>query len=192
MTLDELIHRFMISDSGEGLEEIGKYLGRLPRNEDSKNELLEAIDSYDLEMLYQTLFDDFFELLSDEESLKYFNKYLATFESAPDLRQKINDSINSKKQKRLIDEALPLSEEEATFVVIDENGKELTCTTLFTFDHAGNGNHYVVYTDYSRDENGVFRVFAAIKNKDGSLAPIKTDEEWNLIEYALTQTKKEI
>lgn len=193
MTLDRLINQYMTSDSNNGLEAIEEYLDNMPRTEKSIHELLAAIDSYDtLDILYQTLFDDFFELLTDEESLKYFNKYLANFDSDTDLHKRIRESLGIEKQSRLIDEALPLPEEEASFTVVDENGNERECTTLFTFDHADNGNHYIVYTDYSRDENGVIMIFAAIKNENGRLDPIETDEEWELIEDTLNTMKKEI
>ena len=41
---------------------------------------------------------------------------------------------------------------ENTFVVINDEGKEVVCDILFTFDYADTGKSYIVYTDNSKDE----------------------------------------
>lgn len=42
----------------------------------------------------------------------------------------------------------------------DENGVVKKYNVLFKFDELDNNEHYVVYTDYSRDESGKFDVKA--------------------------------
>ena len=79
-------------------------------------------------------------------------------------------------------------DEKKKFMVLDENGKEVECEPLFTFDSEETKKQYVVYTDNSKDENGNVRVFASIYNqkKDGGeLLPIKTEKEWKVIETIL-------
>lgn len=80
------------------------------------------------------------------------------------------------------------------FMVLDENGKEVECEPLFTFDSEETKKQYVVYTDNSKDENGNVRVFASIYNqkKDGGeLLPIKTEKEWKVIETILESIQEE-
>jgi len=79
-------------------------------------------------------------------------------------------------------------EEKKKFTVLDENGKQVICEPLFTFESEETKKQYVVYTDNSLDENGNVRVFASIykigKN-GGELLPIKTEKEWKVIETIL-------
>lgn len=79
-------------------------------------------------------------------------------------------------------------DEKKKFMVLDENGKEIECEPLFTFDSEETKKQYVVYTDNSKDENGNVRVFASIYNQKengGELLPIKTEKEWKVIETIL-------
>lgn len=85
-------------------------------------------------------------------------------------------------------------DEKQKFVVKDENGKEIMCEPLFTFDSEETKKSYVVYTDNSMDEAGNVRVFASIYNvtdKGGELLPIKTDKEWKVIETILETIQEE-
>ena len=53
-------------------------------------------------------------------------------------------------------------EEKNTFQVLDENGKEVTCEVLFTFDSEETKKSYIVYTDNTTDDDGNVRVYASI------------------------------
>ena len=80
--------------------------------------------------------------------------------------------------------------EEMSFTVSDENGRETKCETLFTFDSEETGKNYIVYTDNSVDENGNTQVFASIYNPDSDeqrLMPIETEKEWKIIEIILAE-----
>ena len=48
--------------------------------------------------------------------------------------------------------------ERLTFKVIDENGKEIECEALFTFESEETKKNYIVYTDNTTDEEGNIRV----------------------------------
>ena len=78
-------------------------------------------------------------------------------------------------------------EEELTFTLINDEGQEIECEILFTFENAENGKNYVVYTDNSLDENGDVCVFASVydSDEDHTLLPIETEEEWALIDQIL-------
>lgn len=84
--------------------------------------------------------------------------------------------------------------EKQKFVVLDENGKEVECEPLFTFESEETKKQYVVYTDNSKDKNGNVRVFASIykvTDKGGELLPIKSEKEWKVIETILESIQEE-
>ena len=78
-------------------------------------------------------------------------------------------------------------DEYLTFTLINDEGQEIECEILFTFENADNGKNYVVYTDNSLDENGDVCVFASVydSDEDHKLLPIETEEEWALIDQIL-------
>ncbi len=71
-------------------------------------------------------------------------------------------------------------------IVTDENGKELECRIIMTFESEEFEKSYVVY-QLIDDESGEY--FAASFNPEdgdeGNLIPIETDEEWDLVEEVL-------
>lgn len=83
---------------------------------------------------------------------------------------------------------------ENTFTVIDNDGKEVTCEVLFTFESDETKKNYIVYTDNSLDNEGNVKVYASIfePNKDTTeLMPIETDREWKIIETILESIQEE-
>lgn len=85
-------------------------------------------------------------------------------------------------------------DEKKKFMVLDENGKQIECEPLFTFESEETKKQYVVYTDNTQDEMGNVRVFASIykmNDKGGELLPIKTDKEWKVIETILETIQEE-
>ena len=53
-------------------------------------------------------------------------------------------------------------EEKNTFTVLNDEGKEVTCEILFTFDSEETKKSYIVYTDNTTDEEGNVKVYASI------------------------------
>lgn len=83
--------------------------------------------------------------------------------------------------------------EENSFITLNDNGEEIKCSILFTFECDENGKNYIVYTDESVDEEGNVRVYASVYDKvDGNtvLLPIESEEEWDLIERAMEEAEK--
>ena len=71
-------------------------------------------------------------------------------------------------------------EEKTKFTVLDENGNEVECEVLFTFDSEETNKSYIVYTDNTTDEEGNTKVYASIFNPNDEkteLIPIETDRE---------------
>lgn len=81
-----------------------------------------------------------------------------------------------------------------TFKVFDDNGKEIECEVLFTFESDETGKNYMVYTDNTKDEEGNIKVYAAIYEPDKDetkLEPITSDHEWSIIEKILEELQEE-
>jgi uncharacterized protein YrzB (UPF0473 family) len=86
-------------------------------------------------------------------------------------------------------------EEKMTFKVINDEGKEVECEVLFTFESDETKKNYIVYTDNTTDEEGNTKVYASIYTPDQEetkLEPIETDKEWKIIETILEELQKEI
>lgn len=85
--------------------------------------------------------------------------------------------------------------QEATFKVMNNEGKEVTCNVLFTFDSDETKKSYIVYTDNSRDAQGNVQVYASIFNPNDpntKLEPIETEKEWKVIETILSTIQEEV
>lgn len=86
-------------------------------------------------------------------------------------------------------------ENESRFKVINDEGKEVECDVLFTFDSVETQKSYIVYTDNTRDEDGNVCVFASVYNlrdDETRLLPIESDKEWKVVEIILEELQKEI
>lgn len=86
-------------------------------------------------------------------------------------------------------------DEKMTFKVINDEGKEIECEVLFTFESDETGKNYIVYTDNTTDEAGNTKVYASIYDpnaEETKLEPIETDKEWKIIETILDELQKEI
>ena len=87
-----------------------------------------------------------------------------------------------------------MKEEKLTFKIKGEDGKDIECETLFTFEGKDNGKNYIVYTDNTNDEEGNIKVYASLfdPNKDDqTLQPIETEEEWKIIQDILEKITEE-
>lgn len=85
--------------------------------------------------------------------------------------------------------------ENNTFKVINDQGVEITCDILFTFDSDETKKSYIVYTDNSKDDDGNTQVYASIydpKMENLKLEPIETEQEWKIIETILNTLQEEI
>ena len=86
------------------------------------------------------------------------------------------------------------SEEVMTFKVVNDEGKEVECEVLFTFESEETKKNYIVYTDNTTDEEGNTKVYASIYNpneEETKLLPIETEKEWKIIETILEEIQSE-
>ena len=80
--------------------------------------------------------------------------------------------------------------------IIDEEGNEILCQILFTFESEEFKKNYVLFypLDDSDDEENVTVMAASYvegENGIGELQEIETDEEWDLIEDVLGQYEEQ-
>ena len=83
---------------------------------------------------------------------------------------------------------------ENTFTIIDNKGKERLCEVLFTFESEETNKNYIVYTDNTKDEEGNVRVYASIyktKGEKTELESIESEREWKIVETILTSIQEE-
>ena len=85
-------------------------------------------------------------------------------------------------------------EEKNIFTILDENGNEVVCEVLFTFDSEETKKNYMVYTDNTTDDEGNVRVYASTfdpTKENTELTPIETEREWKIIETILESIQDE-
>jgi len=75
--------------------------------------------------------------------------------------------------------------------IVDTEGYEKEYSVLFTFDSNETNKSYVIYTDFSRSDNGNMRVFTSSYDKTdetGKLEPVTGEKEL----YTINEFLKEI
>lgn len=86
-------------------------------------------------------------------------------------------------------------EKDNRLTYIDEEGNEVLCEILFTFDSEEFNKSYVLFYPVGSDEEDEIEILAAsyIPQGDGigELQDIETDEEWELIEEVLDEFDSE-
>ena len=77
-----------------------------------------------------------------------------------------------------------------TFNITNDEGQEVECEVLFTFESEETKKNYMVYTDNTVDEEGNTKVYASIytpNSKTTMLEPIETEKEWKIIQTILDE-----
>lgn len=78
------------------------------------------------------------------------------------------------------------------FIIQGDDGKDIECQLLFSFESQKTGKAYIVYTDGSNDSDGNMNVFASvveeyINDEDVTFSAIITDEEWEEVDEKLAE-----
>lgn len=84
---------------------------------------------------------------------------------------------------------------ENTFKMVTEDGKEVVCNVLFTFDSEETGKSYIAYTDNTYEEDGSIKAYAAVYHPDdlnAGFEPIETEKEWKVVETILDAIQEEV
>ena len=86
-------------------------------------------------------------------------------------------------------------ENKSIFTIINDEGKEIECEVLFTFDSDETKKSYIVYTDNTIDDAGNTKVYASIFDPSGNdkkLTPIESEKEWLVIENILASLQEKM
>ena len=78
---------------------------------------------------------------------------------------------------------------------MNEEGKNIECEVLFTFESEETKKNYIVYTDNTTDDDGNTKVYASIynpKDEKSILYPIESEKEWKIIETILEELQAEV
>lgn len=81
------------------------------------------------------------------------------------------------------------------FTIVNDEGKEIECEILFTFDSDETKKSYIVYTDNTLDDEGSTKVYASVYDPTGqnpALMPIETEKEWLVIENILSSVQQKV
>lgn len=87
-----------------------------------------------------------------------------------------------------------MEDDKLVFRVVNDEGKEIECEILFTFESDETHKNYIVYTDNTIDENNNTKVYASIfdpENPQSKLEPITDEKEWKIIETILSELQTE-
>lgn len=77
----------------------------------------------------------------------------------------------------------------------NENGEQKNYHILVTFDIEVKNKSYVLYTDYSKNENGDLRVFVSIYNKydeDDKLEEVVEQDEIDVIDEYIEKLQEDL
>lgn len=77
----------------------------------------------------------------------------------------------------------------------NENGEKKNFHILVTFDIEQKNKSYVLYTDYSKNENGDLRVFVSIYNKydeDDKLEEVVEEDELDVIDEYIEKLQEDL
>ena len=88
-----------------------------------------------------------------------------------------------------------MNDEKMTFKVMNEEGKEVECEVLFTFESEETKKNYIVYTDNTTDDDGNTKVYASIYNPNDEksiLYPIESEKGWKIVETILSELQNEV
>ncbi len=66
----------------------------------------------------------------------------------------------------------------------NDQGIEKEYDILFSFESDNTGKTYIAYTDFTKDENNIIKVYSSIY-EDGNLSKVDTDAENQIIEEML-------
>ena len=105
-------------------------------------------------------------------------------------------TFRTRKMHSPIKDATTSLKDKNTFTVICDDGKEVVCNVLFTFDSTDESRHYIVYTDGSKDDEDNVRVYASRYDPqhgdEMELLPIETDDEWATIQEILEDLQNKV
>lgn len=81
------------------------------------------------------------------------------------------------------------------FTIKNDQGVEIECEVLFTFDNEETKKSYIVFTDNTLDDNNNIKVYANTYDPEGKsndLGVVETEAEWQVIEKLLSSLQEKL
>lgn len=76
-------------------------------------------------------------------------------------------------------------------ILKNEHEEEKEYAILVTFDITEKNKSYVLYTDYSKDDENNLKIFSAIYDKNWNLEPVTEKDEIEIIEKYIKDLEKD-
>lgn len=80
--------------------------------------------------------------------------------------------------------------EEGKFIIKDKNNEEKEFFVLATFEIAN--KNYVIYTDYSKNDNNDINIFSATYDEKWKLAPVVEKDKLDIIDEYIKGLEQDI
>lgn len=77
-------------------------------------------------------------------------------------------------------------------LIPDENGEEKEYAILLTFDIESKNKSYVLYTDYTKDEEENLKIFASVYDEEWNLSPLTDSDEIEFINNYIKELEEDI
>ena len=77
-------------------------------------------------------------------------------------------------------------------LIPDENGVEKEYAILVTFDIESKNKSYVLYTDYSKDDDENLKIFASICDEEWNLSPLVESDEIEFVNNYIKDLEADI
>ena len=77
-------------------------------------------------------------------------------------------------------------------LIPDENGVEKEYAILLTFDIETKNKSYVLYTDYTKDEEENLKIFASVYDEEWNLSPLTDSDEIEFINNYIKELEEDI
>ena len=82
--------------------------------------------------------------------------------------------------------------QDGKLIIQTEDGQEKSFSGLVTFEIKEKNKTYILYTDYSQNEEGNVKIYSSIYNQDGKLDVIKEKEEIDFIQNYIETLEKDL
>ena len=77
-------------------------------------------------------------------------------------------------------------------LIPDENGEEKEYAILLTFDIESKNKSYVLYSDYTKDEEENLKIFASVYDEEWNLSPLTDSDEIEFINNYIKELEEDI
>lgn len=82
--------------------------------------------------------------------------------------------------------------QDGKLIIQTEEGQQRSYSVLATFEIKEKNKTYILYTDYSKNEEGNIKIYSSIYNQNGDLEVIKEKEEIDFVQNYIEALEKDL